>query len=34
MVQDGIKMNQLQIGKDMRVKLQTSPSAQWNFRGA
>ncbi|PZV83926.1 hypothetical protein CLV31_105152 [Algoriphagus aquaeductus] len=33
MVKYDLRMNQLQIGKDMRVKFQTSPSTQLNFRG-
>lgn len=33
MVNDDLRMNQVQIGKDMRVKFQTHPSTQLNFRG-
>jgi hypothetical protein len=29
MIQDDVKMNQLQIGKDIRVKLQTHPFFKW-----
>lgn len=31
MKNEGAKMNQMQIRKNMRVKLQTSPSTQLNF---
>lgn len=33
MIRGFIGKGQLQIGKDIRVKLQTSPSAQLNFKG-
>jgi len=34
MMQDLKKVSQLKIGKDIRVKLQTSPSAKLEFRVA